>query len=159
MPNPYFINTVTKDVYDYLQLQALAIFNDPYDTPGWPNDGFHPGLASLLAPHNIVAFIDTPKPSMELYEVAEKGTPVWKCVGDQYEWNWVVRNMTQTELDAFNADRKLTVSFTRRTLYQIETDPMMGQVLREEITMQQYKDKVEEIRTNNPYLPIVTLPE
>lgn len=157
----YFVHVPTMTIYDYFQLKALPEFNDPNDTPGWPSDGFLSGLYELLLPFDIYRVLDTAKPeASQLYKVVEKGTPsvVLASGGEYYEWNWVERNMTQPELDVFNADRKAEVDFQRSERYRAEADPIFFMSQRGETTEQEWLDKIAEIKSDLPNPAIITLP-
>lgn len=155
----YFLKLPEGTVYDYFQLKALPEFNDPNDTPGWPDNGFISSLDGILNPYGIYRLYDTPKPAAsQPYKIVEKGSPQYVVNGDYYDWNWVERNMTQTELDALNAERKSVNDFNRGMRYQAEADPLYFKAQRGETTEQEWLDKVAEIKSDLPDPAIIALP-
>lgn len=155
----YFFRISTSEVYDYFQLKAQPEFLPPNGTPGWPSDGMNPGIDGLIEPFGLARLIDTEPPVSEEWEIVYKDTPEWKLDSGVYSWNWAIRDMTQTELDELNAGLRMETRFQRQARYAEEADHLFFMAQRNETTMQEWLDKIEEIRTDLPYPAPVFIPE
>lgn len=154
----YFIKVSTGQIFDYFQLKSQPEFNDPNDTPGWPYDSMLPSIDGLIQPLGFDRMHDTPAPIVNPWEMAEKGSPVYKFEDDKYQWNWQVRNKTQPELDALNAENKMMIDLQRKARYQEEADPLFFKAQRQETTSQEWRDKCDQIMTELPDPPVVVIP-
>jgi len=150
-------NVVAPDhtVFDYPTLRSY------YGSTSFPADCTLVSVTNFVNARGIRRFIETEAPAHELWEVAEHDTPSVgeSAVTNIWERKWAVRNMTELELAAFNAQRRAAVNNAREIAYRAETDSILFQALRKETTMQEWEDACEGIKTMYPFPDVVTIPE
>jgi hypothetical protein len=120
---------IEKYPYSYGQLQAD---NPNTSFPSNPTE-------ELLAGFNVVSVISTPHPSFDYTKNVVEGTP--KFVNGAWKQTWVVTD---------NPDAARIAENLRLEAYRNEADPLFFKAQRGEATMQEWQDKVAEIKSRYP---------
>lgn len=155
-----FYNTVTEQVIDYNQLKALFPVGF-----SWPPSDTGVSVDARLLMDNIhpdilqwKRFYQFSQPTVELWETVDGYTPTYNASNSHWEQIWNVRNLTQPELDSLNAFRLEQVELQRSYAYREQSDGLYFKAQRNETTMQEWKDKVTEIKALYPDPDIVEIP-
>lgn len=112
-----------------------------------PGVGFPPYLtADILTPFNTVIIVRTGQPTVDYTQNVIEGTPVFIQERNRWEQTWVVSQATQTEILQRLVDQSMQIKYQRAEAYRTESDPLFFKAQRGEATMQEWLDKVAEIK-------------
>lgn len=163
-----FYNKVTTEMLDYASLKVR------YPLAYFPAEESHSGVDERIDDSDplglTVTYADIidwerlyviEAPTGEIYQVVEPADPrvALNPSNSRYETQWSVRNMTQPELDALNQSRQDAINAARGAAYVAQSDPLFFKSEREETTKDEWRDKVQEIRTMFPEPELITIPE
>lgn len=167
MTTTTFIDTDTFEILNYTQLKEHPSWPSPFPYM-WPSNPMSGNIDTFINnfPEATVArFYETNPPAHELWETAEHGIApdnhyyIDENDGNKYKRKWVIRNLTQQELDDLNEQRKQMVDMQRSMAYQMESDPLFFKSQRGESTSEEWMDKIAEIKELYPNPVIITIPE
>lgn len=106
---------------------------------------------SILSEYGLYPLIPTEYPSYDrLTQNLLEGTPIQ--VNDKWVQTWIVQEASYEEIEQRKAEELFSQKMQRAAAYREEADPIFFKAQRGESTIQEWENKVQEIRDRYPYI-------
>lgn len=106
---------------------------------------------SILFEYGVYPLTATNPPSYDrLTQNLLEGIPVQ--INDEWVQTWVVQEASYEEIEQRKAEEIFSLKMQRANAYREEADPLFFKAQRGEATIQEWENKVKEIRDRYPYI-------